>query len=344
MATDSALQQLFASLDKVQNIDPAKVLRKNLGDESLDAQFGPKLAEITRLHDFVRKYAHGVHDEFVNQSRGTFENIANLMTQQASRTPSEFISQRDNFLTQIDNYLIESGRWRPAFVATAIEERGFLQDEGIRQEYRRAVEQLQQESATTLASVKQEADRALEGAKKLAEEIETRARRTATKISVKDAQEQFASASQDLDRKVKYWSLSGVGATVLLVAVAAGFMLWPLPPAGEWPVALYHTLLRLFVLSATGAVSAFTFRMLRAHMHMAEKNRHRVRVANSVESFVNSALEPQQRDLLLAKLAEAIIDFGDSGLIKGEPDGHESSVVSGDMLGRILAAVTARKP
>lgn len=344
MATDQSLQQFYATLDKLEKVDVVKLVRKSLGDESLDARLSPQLADINKLRDFVRQYAQAVHDDFVNQARATFEAVATLMTQQAEQPSAEYIGQRETFLQQIETHLRDSRRWRPAFVAAAVEERGFLQDEGIRQAYQNAVQQLQHDSAETLARVKEEADRALEGAKKLAEEIETRARKTATKISVKDAQDQFASASTELDGKVRVWSWFGVGATALLVVVAAAFMFWPLPGAGDWPVALYHTVLRLFVLSAVGAVSAFTFRMLRAHMHMAEKNRHRVRVANSVESFVNSALEPQQRDLLLAKLAEAIIDFGDSGIIKRDRDDHESAIVSGDMLGRILAAVTSRKP
>jgi hypothetical protein len=344
LATDQVLKNLYASLDSLKQIDTAKLLRRNLGDESLESSFTPQLAEITRLQDFVRKYAPGVHDDQVSQARSTFDTIGNLMNTQANYSSADFISQRQTFLNQVDSQLRESLRWKPSFIAAAIEERGFLQDEGIRQEYRAAVERLQHDSAATLATVKKETEKALEEAKKLAEEIETRARKTATKISVKDAQEQFSAASIDLTKKVSAWAKAGIASTAVLVIGAAVFMWWPLPDAGVWPVALYHTLLRLFVLSALGALSAFSFRMLRAHLHMAEKNRHRVRVANSVESFVNSALEPQQRDLLLAKLAEAIIDFGDSGIIRGEREEHESSIVSGDILGRILAAVTTRKP
>jgi len=342
VATDAVLQQLFAALDKLDKVDIAKVVRKNLGDESIGENFAPQQVEIQKLKEFVRRYAQGVHNSSVNQARQTFETIANLMTQLAATDSASYIGQRSTFLEQLHTTLRDSQQWRPAFIAAAVEERGFLEDEGIRQEYRRAVEQLHKDSAATLASVKEEADRALEGAKKLAEEIETRARKTATKISVQEAQEQFSSASSDLTKKVTYWGRVGVGSTVALVAVAAGFMLWPLPEGDNWPVAFYHTVLRVFVLGSVGAASAFSFRMLRAHMHMAEKNRHRVRVANSVESFVNSALEPQQRDLLLAKLAEAIIDFGESGIIKGDRDEQDSSIVSADTLGRILAAVTRR--
>ena len=93
------------------------------------------------------------------------------------------------------------------------------------------------------------------------------------------------------------------------------------------------------MLSAAGAAVTVCVRLYRAHLHMVEKNRHRVRVANSMESFVNSALEREQRDLLLAKLAEAVIDFGDSGIIKNERDESHSATASGDLVGRILTAL-----
>lgn len=126
MATDQALQQLYATLDKLQKVDTAKLLRKNLGDESLDSNFSPKLAEIGQLSDFVRVYARAVHDDSVNQARGTFENVANLMTQQAARPAAEYIGQRETFLSQAESHLRDSQRWRPAFVCAAVEERGFL--------------------------------------------------------------------------------------------------------------------------------------------------------------------------------------------------------------------------
>ena len=126
----------------------------------------------------------------------------------------------------------------------------------------------------------------------------------------------------------------------LLVIFPLLFMLWELP-AGEWPVALYHTLLRVIVLSAIAGTAAFAFRMLRAHLHLAEKNKHRVRVANSVESFVQSALEPAQRDLILARLVDSIVIFGDSGLVKHDED-DRSSPMSGDVIGRIVAAISSK--
>lgn len=343
MANEQVLQQFATAADKISKVDLEKLLRKGLGDESLEKRFLPQLDEIRRVKDFAVKYAPSVHSDFVTLAQNTLNSLGDEMVAQASRSSAEYIAQRENFLNNVKANIEESRRWLPFFTAAAVHERGFLEDEGIRSEYQKAVASLKSETSVTLATVKEEAEKAVRGAKALAEEIETRARRTATRISVQDAQRQFEEASTDLAKKVKLWARLTTASVALLILIPLGFMLWPLPGPEPWPVAMYHTLLRLFILSAAGAFTAFCFRILRAHLHMAEKNRHRVRVANSVESFVNSALEPQQRDLLLAKLAEAIVDFGDSGIIRPDRDDQGSGVISGDMLGRILAMLSSRK-
>ena len=47
-----------------------------------------------------------------------------------------------------------------------------------------------------------------------------------------------------------------------------------------------------------------------------ELNGHKQRVANSTESFLAAAQSPEQRDNILAKLVDAVVSFGDSGLLK----------------------------
>jgi hypothetical protein len=343
MASDEILKQLNTTLEKLDGVDIEKLLRKGLGDESLEPAFSPYLEKIRDLRQFVAQYAPAVHDNYVTQAKNTLQNIADLMVAQAIRQSAEYIGQRETFLANIRTALEQARLWEPFFAATAVLDRGFLQDEGIRREYARVVDELRTQTTTTISAIKDEAEKAIEGAKRLAEEIETRARRTATRISVEEAQRQFTTATTELSKKVKIWGELTVASLVILIGLPFAFMAWPLPAPEPWPVAMYHTILRVFVLSAAGASATFCFRILRAHLHMVEKNRHRVRVANSVESFVNSALDPQQRDLILAKLCEAIVDFGDSGIIQGEKDDGRSAVVSGELVGRILSALSTKR-
>ena len=105
--------------------------------------------------------------------------------------------------------------------------------------------------------------------------------------------------------------------------VFGGFaaLLWfvELDSNGGWQP-LYYTALRLVLLGALGTFSAFCLRTLRAHLHMGERNLHRQRVANSIPSFVDSAVNHDQRDLILAQLIDAVATFGNSGLLSGRDD------------------------
>lgn len=343
MASEQKLQELATTVARLDAVDSAKLLREDLGVESLERVFAEDLGKIKLLAAFVRQHAATVHDSYVDQACSTLNEIANQLEAQADRPSAEYINQREEFLNAVRGQFEEAKMWLPLFAGSAVLERGFLEDEGIRREYERVVEDLKAETNATLARVKEQADKAVADAKTLANEIESRARKSATRMSVDEAQRQFSEATSELQKKANTWGwLAGLSIVVLL-ALPIVFMYWPLPDSDNWPVALYHTLLRVFVLSAGGAAVTACVRLFRAHLHMVEKNRHRVRVANSIESFVNSALEPQQRDLLLAKLAEAVIDFGDSGIIKSERDEPKSSTMSGDLVGRILAALSVRR-
>lgn len=119
-------------------------------------------------------------------------------------------------------------------------------------------------------------------------------------------------------------------------------MLWPLPADTWWPAALYHALLRLMIASGVAAFAVLSIRMLRAHLHLAERNRHHLRVANSITSVLNSALEPQQRELILAKLVAALVELGNSDLNRHERDELSSPTLSADGIGRILGAITSK--
>ena len=250
--------------------------------------------------------------------RGGFvplDDIAGAVELPNGRALTPAAPQALHHFTRLDQ-IEESKNWQPILAAAAMLDRGLLDDEGVKRESDQALEHLKKTTAETLATIRTEAEKAIQGAKALADEIEAKARLTAAQISVEEAQKQFkAAANDDQWRCIMLWGwLAGVS-VVLLVSAPLLFTQWELPTGAEWPVALYHTLLRVLALSAIAGMAAFGFRMLRAHLHLAEKNRHRVRVANCIESFVQSALEPVQRDLILAKLVDSIVSFGDSGLI-----------------------------
>ena len=341
MATSRRLTELDQAIEAFKSVDIDRLKRPSLGDESLAKDIDRRLTMIGDLVDQAKRYAPLVHDNLVQQAQSTIESIAAAMTAHAELESSPYIDQKETFLHDLDAQIEESKNWQPILAAAAMLDRGLLDDEGVKRESDQALEHLKKTTAETLATIRTEAEKAIQGAKALADEIEAKARLTAAQISVEEAQKQFKAAANDDQARIMLWGwLAGVS-VVLLVSAPLLFTQWELPTGAEWPVALYHTLLRVLALSAIAGMAAFGFRMLRAHLHLAEKNRHRVRVANCIESFVQSALEPVQRDLILAKLVDSIVSFGDSGLIQHDGD-YRSSPMSGDVIGRIVAAISSK--
>jgi ElaB/YqjD/DUF883 family membrane-anchored ribosome-binding protein len=348
MARQQALDNLKLKDSMFVSIEKAKLFRKNLGDESLEKELEPIMGSLDQIRHFVMQYAPYVHDSKVDSISLALEYIAARLTSLSKMTNQEYMAKKAAMLGEIANQMEEMNQWLPYFVTAAIQTRGFLEDEGIRKEYEKTIYEMKSVADSTLAAVKAEADKAVQEAKALADRIEERAHRTASKISVKEAQDQFGAAKTDLGKKTIWWGI-GTGASVLiLIGVAIAFLYWPLPLEHEnsnkvlWPTPVYHAILRIFIISAIAYVASSSFRIFKAHLHMASLNDHRIRVSNSIESFVNSTVSPDQRDLILAKLVEAVVNFGDSGLLKVEKDDSPSPSLSGDFVGRVLSALSKK--
>lgn len=317
MATKSQLDNLKKIVEGIRAVDRDKLLRSSLGEESLATLFGSKLELLDKKIEFALEFASNVNDNVVSQVASLLNNIKNEMDAQAKRSNAEYVAQKSGFLSNVESYFESLLQHWPPFITAAIELRGFLQDEGIKKEYQRAIETMKEEAKSTLNLVKEESEKTINEAKKLAQQIEERARKTAAHISVEAAQEQFKQAQTDHDKKVKLWSwLSGISILSFIV-VAILLSLVKFPEEWQWHV-IYYTAIRITILTAVGAISAFCLKVLRAHMHMSAHNLHRQRVANSLAAFVESAVTPEQRDLILAHLVDSIVTFGNSGLLKEE--------------------------
>ena len=314
MANEALIDQLKNLSNEIENIDKDRLLRPSLGEEALQEDFVPRLEEIQRRFEFALQYASDVHDNQVQNILGPLEHIKSAIEGQASLSNADYVAQRSNFLTDIDAYLEELKQFWPPFVTAAVESRGFLEDEGVRREYERTIDSIKKESESALKQVQSEAEKTIAEARTLAEQIENRARLTASRISVEEAQKQFRDAQAALDRQVKLWSGLSAVCVAGFIGTAIYFANVDLPDQWRWHV-IYHGAIRVSILTAIGTAAAFCLKILRAHLHMSEKNRHRQRVANSIGAFVESAVTPEQRDLILSQLVESVVQFGNSGLL-----------------------------
>jgi hypothetical protein len=290
-------------------------LRKNLGDESLENQLKPILAELKRKIEFAQRYAPMVHDSAVSHVQQQLQAAVSALSQQANyATAGEYISNKQSLLAGVNANLEAANAQWPPFVTAAVESRGFLEDEGIRKEYERTLQQMQSETSAALENVRKESTAAIEEARKLAEQIENRARKTAAKISVDEAQAQFRAAERQLRNFVFLWAGLSAVALAVLAGLLYRFLHTQLPDGWTWQVA-FHAAMRFAALAVIGSIAAYCMRVLKAQLHQYLLNLHRQRVTNSIAAFVESAVTPEQRDLILGHLVESVVNFGHSGLL-----------------------------
>ncbi len=322
MASPTVIKQLQVTAEAFEKIDRIRLLRKSIGEESLEEFIQPLLNELARKLEFAKQYAPQVHDTYVEHARSQFQAATNELVAQAARPTPDYIANKANLLAQLQSYLTALDvHWAP-FVAAAVDARGFLQDEGIKQEYEKTVSRMQGEATATLENIRKESNAAIEEARKLAEQIEARARRTATRISVDVAQAQFKEAQKSMRNFVVLWSILTVISLGVLGVLLYIFLRVNLPEQWSWQVA-YYAAIRFAALATVGSVAAYCLRVLRAQLHQYQFNLHRQRVTNSIGAFVESAVTPEQRDLILGHLVESVVHFGNSGLLdhEGSMDG-----------------------
>ena len=263
-------------------------------------------------------------------------SITKILNQHAELGNPEFIQQSDTLLNSFTNHEENLLKVRAYFITAAIEERGLLEDEGMKRQSEIAIEDMKNKSEEALKKVREESDRIIEETKKFAEEIETKARRTAAGIAVEDAQEQFKEAQKHHKNQVILWVIISLVSVLLFISFGFYLLQSELPKEWQWQI-IYYTAIKITILTAIGAVSTFCLRILRAHMHMYQHNLHRQRVTNSMASFVESAITPEQRDLILGHLVDAVATFGSSGLLAKEDDSIYSPKMTIDTIARNIS-------
>ena len=169
MASAGLMEQLKNLSDEIANIDKKKLLRVSLGEEALQEKFSPTLEKIQKKVDFVLEYAPEVHDDHVQGILDLLRSIRDAMEQQANHSNPDYVAHRPQFLADIYAFLEALKHSWPPLVTAAVEARGFLEDEGVRQEYERTIESIKEEAQNALQQVKEESEKTIEEARTLAE-------------------------------------------------------------------------------------------------------------------------------------------------------------------------------
>lgn len=319
MVTPNNIDSLKNLRESILAIDENRLLRPGLGSLSIVNEFSERLKRIKgRLDQAIELYDQ-VSNNQITELTNILDEIRQEMGQQAGYEDSDYAANRDVFLERIDEKLNRfEGFWLP-FMSVLFDKRGFVDDEILRRQREEELQKLRDESQNFLVDVQNQATQAIQAARQSSDEILGRARLTATGVSVGAAQDQFKGAQPDLDRQMWIWASLSLAGIISFILFALSFLDYNFSDQSTLQI-IYKGILRFSLVAFIGTVTAFFVKMFRAHLYLREKNKHRVRVANCIEAFVNSASTEEQRDAILSQLVDSITQFGNSGLIQREDE------------------------
>jgi len=313
--------------EKFRAVNRDKVLRPDLGGVSLKAQFEHSLEELDKKIEIALGFCYNVANEHVSQVADAYNSIAQMMENLAKRDETQYVAERQNFIQKVNSQINRILMNWPAFVVAQVEASGLLDEKDPRKVFERTLHDIRKEADKSLSDIKEKSLKIITEAEMKAKQVVERARKTATGISVDAAQKQFKEAEKPLWNKTMIWAGLSVILIIAFLYLAYKFLQFELPKEWGWH-SIYFTVIRITILTVIGAVATFCLRIFRAYMHMYEHNQHRQRVTNSMAAFVESAYTPEQRDLILGHLVDAITSFGTSGLLRKEDDSiHPSKMV-----------------
>lgn len=307
--------------EKIRELPIDRITKPDLGKLGLPALEGA-LAQLSRETKIISSVLDDASLERIKEATDAYNKYVLLLYDVIGLSATEFVNKRVELGEALGEQWDRLRNVWPYFAALAISRTGIIEDpDGA---YHRIVDAAEkgQSALTALA------DDVISRARTEASKIEEQARKTARNFSVQAAQNQFNDASKSLMWKAIFWGFAAAALFGWFIAFA--FHVYNHPPevfSGKLervpyvPEMVYFTVLRLTILTAIGTIATFCLRMLRAHLHMSALNNHRRRVANSMAAFVEAAHSPSQRDSIFQRLVDAVIAFGDSGLLDKESDG-----------------------
>jgi hypothetical protein len=308
----------------------------------------------TRLFDQFEEVAESVLvvleyliPEQQNLASGFLEFAANMFKQLHDAPDQEYGASNTKW---INNVAERFQNWRdqrrdPSHIGLAILLSGTLSPVSAA-ELRSAVDvglkSLKDAELSIAARAKELEDQAVAKAKRKIDE----ARLTARGDSMTAAQDQFKAARKRANAMAGLFAVLGLVFTAGLIITAAIMYKGAIdiartaasqPDQGEigWAPTISLLAIKLVILSTLAYVTSMCWRSFRAYLHMSELNAHRVHVANCIGAFAAAAQVGETEDVVLIRMMESVIAFGNSGLLPHDDDtiaGQKIALEPGSLL------------
>jgi hypothetical protein len=290
-----------------------KVLRPNLGEESAQQAIGSALEKTGLYLRMFFMYGEDVSDDVLETVTAATLEMMNVVNQFAGMNNQDYIRNKPQLIAGVDAAWNKIRAVANHAVAAGVLRQKLL-EQNLDKKYGEAEKQIGELSNKLGSEFKKELDTKAAAIREYLEKREEELKRTAFKVSVEAAQQQFGEAEAFYKKQVRLWASIAV-LTLLGFGAFGWFLLTSARPPATLDV-IYFTAIRLVLLSALAAVATFCLRVFRSNLHMRAQNAHRLRVANSIAAFVEAARTNEQSDQILAQLVGAVASFGSTGLVE----------------------------
>lgn len=325
MKNQHLINALKKNYESLIALDKKSFLKENLGDESLKSEIDYDIEQYTRRVSDIIKYGSKLSTDLLNRTISSVSNLRSYLDSIIKQPSQDFISKKNEHIQSIRSCFNTIDNDWPSVIAIMVEQMGLLSNKEEHERLKKeqfknaeeVIEKIKLESQNILDKAKNEAHAIIKKAEEISKLKEERATRTAKKISVKEAQDQFDQAQKEHYKSVILWSILSFITLALFIIIAILF--YKDVTTLNRHLIIYITALRMTILLSIGAVATYCLKILRSSYHMYKHNQHRKRLANCISSFVESGETPEQRDKILSILIEAICYF-QSGLVKTEDD------------------------
>lgn len=351
------LNQFLNEINNLKNIDVNHNTKRHLGEMSIYDQVYPIINDIIEKSKLIETYSENIHQNFIDAIKEDVYSINSVLAQIGREDEPTFIKERNNFLRNIYNYYSTFLKNWVYIQSAIIDSLGIISNsyknlsEIEKETILQAKNEFEQLKNNTLSEINKAQNQSINLLKERESQLKQRIQRTASKVSVEDAQIQFEDACKKLKLNICIW-----GVFTIIIVCVFGYLAYffyyhsfftehmksNLDTFGEkfieilrWE-SIYHTIIRIAILTVIGTIIAFCLKMLRANLHLYQHNLHRQRIANSIEAFVNAAITDDQSDRILEKLVESVVAFGQSGLIQNEDDSIHASKLTIDSITKTL--------
>jgi hypothetical protein len=319
------MEQLRQIISELKGYEKDKIIRPKYGQTSL-SEWSEEYDNLFKKLDFIESYLDEVDSTTNTQVFNALKQIKTYISNLVDYDEAQFVTNKLAQIKAIETQFNTIKKHWPHYTSAAIESTGILTNLDVKKEFKSLSDNLNSQSESALEQIKNESNEIITQAKAKAKEIEDSVRKTAEKISVQEAQEQFKNAAAHNITQIQIWGgITGVLILAFIVLICYLLSI-KLPEKWTWQM-IYFTVIRVGLLTLISTLISFSLRILKTHLHMHQHNLHRMRLSNSMSAFAESASSKEQRDRILTQLVDSVANFGNSGMIKDSDDGNSKLTI-----------------